>query len=210
MRASVLLLFALGACGSDPVTTDAAAGDTDAAPMHVDDGAPMRRACTNQYGNALSSGYGRLDGYLVAIVQPGGGGCNADSDHVHLQVLAKGSVYDIAVNVGSPGVDDVHTTTRDFSFLPWVEGWHTGVSEDYTARGVHSPDLPAQTRTQIASALTTELANVNHISIFAIGYGPDGAHLVHRNGSGRDGLIMTEPLSRPSHARMFAFSDQTF
>ena len=209
MRAS-LLLFALTACRSDPLTTDAAAVDGDAAPMQVDDGAPMRRPCTNQFGSALSSSYGRLDGYLVAIVQPGGGGCNADSDHVHLQVLAKGAVYDIAVNVGSPGADDVRTTKRDFTFLPWAEGWHTGVSEDYVARGVHSPDLAGQTRAQIASTLTTELATVNHISIFAVGYGPDGAHLVHRNGNGRDGLIITEPLSRPSHARMFAFSDQTF
>ena len=100
--------------------------------------------------------------------------------------------------------------TRDFTFLPWAEGWHTGVSEDYVARGVHSSDLTSQTRAQIASTLTTEIATVNHISIFAVGYGPDGAHLMHRNGSGRDGLIVTEPLSRPSHARMFAFSDQTF
>jgi hypothetical protein len=208
MRA-FLLLFALGACGSESLTTDAATAD-DAGPIVVDDGTPMRRPCTNDFGSALSSSYGRLDGYLVAIVQPGSGGCNADNDHVHLQVLASGSVYDISVNVGSPQVDDVRTTRRDFTFLPWDEGWHTGVSEDYVARGVRSTELVGQTRTQLASTLTTELATVNHISIFAVGYGPDGAHLVHRNGNGRDGLIITQPLSRPSQARMFAFSDQTF
>jgi hypothetical protein len=46
--------------------------------------------------------------------------------------------------------------------------------------------------------------------VFATGYGPDGAHLVHRNGNGRDGLVVTQPLSRPAHVRMFSFSSQTF
>jgi hypothetical protein len=46
--------------------------------------------------------------------------------------------------------------------------------------------------------------------VFAIGYGPDGGHLVHRNGSGRDGLLITKPLATSAHVRMFSFSTQTF
>ena len=81
--------------------------------IHVDDGAPSRVPCTGQFGATMTTVFGRLDGFLVAIVPPGGGGCAADADHLHLQVKANGSVYDLAVNVGTTGMEDVHTTTRD-------------------------------------------------------------------------------------------------
>jgi hypothetical protein len=51
---------------------------------------------------------------------------------------------------------------------------------------------------------------VNHISVFGTGYGPDGAHLIHRNGQGHDGLLVTQPLSTPAHARLFSFTTQAF
>ncbi len=70
--------------------------------------------------------------------------------------------------------------------------------------------MPLETRNQIASDLTAELANVNHISVFGTGYGPDGAHLIHRNGGGHDGLVVTNPLSSPAHARLFSFTNQAF
>jgi hypothetical protein len=92
----------------------------------------------------------------------------------------------------------------------WNEGWHTGTSINYVAMGVHSTDLTPQPSAQNSSEVTTDLASANHISIFGTAYGPDGMHLVHRNLGRNDGLIVTEPLSAPAHARMFAFSDQTF
>ena len=54
---------------------------------NAEDGAPTRLQCTSQFGNKLSStaSYGRIDGYLVAIVAPTNqNGCNADSSHVFL------------------------------------------------------------------------------------------------------------------------------
>jgi len=33
---------------------------------------------------------------------------------------------------------------------------------------------------------------------------------VHRNDFQHDGLLVTEPLSTPVHARLFAFSNQSF
>ena len=48
------------------------------------------------------------------------------------------------------------------------------------------------------------------ISVFGTGYGPDGAHLIHRNGQGHDGLVVTEPLSTPAHVRLFSFTTQAF
>ena len=206
----------LAACGSSPAAVDAAgAGDAhaDAAAMHVDDGTPTRQTCTNTLGSALGSTFGRMDGYLVAIVPPGGGPCNADSTHVHLQVKMTGAIYDIAVDVGGTnGVDDVHTIARDFAMPggPWVEGFHAGIPTDYPSLGVHAVDLVLHTHQEMTSILMTDLATANHISVYATPYGPDGAHLVHRNSGGRDGMIVTEPLSTPSHAQLLSFTSQTF
>lgn len=218
MRACLFVMLA--ACGSSPAASIDAAVDgvhVDAAidalvPMHVDDGTPTRQACTSQFGSALTATFGRLDGYLVAIVPPGGGPCNADSDHVHLQVKANGAIYDVAIDVTSPTVDDVHMGTRDLVMpgAAWSEGWHAGGLVDYPALGVRAADLGLGTKQSNTAALQTDLANANHISVFATGYGPDGAHLVHRNGHGHDGLIITDPLSTPAHLRFISFTSQAF
>src|SRR5258706_15574097 len=127
---------------------------------HGDDGTPTRQACTSAFGSGLTATptFGRLDGFLVAIVPPGGGGCNADQSHVHLQVKMNGAIYDVAIDVtdGQTGVDDVHTTTRDAAMpvdLPWAEGWHTALLADYVAMGVHSTDLALATKAALASTL---------------------------------------------------------
>lgn len=184
---------------------------------HVDDGTPTRQACTSAFGSGLTATptFGRLDGFLVAIVPPGGGGCNADQSHVHLQVKMSGAIYDVAIDVtdGQTGIDDVHTTTRDSAMpvdLPWAEGWHTALLADYVAMGVHSTDLPLATKAELTSTLMTDLATANHVSVYATTYGADGTHLVHRNGGGRDGVIVTEPLSVPAHLRLFSFTNQAF
>lgn len=207
-------LVAVG-CGGSSSTTDAPGTGGDVltldVPVHVDDGAPTRVACTNTFGSELTTQFGRLDGFLVAIVPVGSGGCNGDSDHIHLQVKMHGAIYDVAVNVGTSGATDAGTTTRDVWLgTAWEEGWHTGTSINYTSMGVHSTDITPKLSSQNASEVTSDLANVNHISVFATAYGPDGVHLVHRNSGGHDGLIVTDALSAPVHARMFAFSNQTF
>lgn len=211
-----LLLSLLVACGGSAATPDAPRGDArppaDGSNGSAADGTPTRMPCTSNFGSALSTTFGRLDGYLVAIVPPGTGGCNADRGHVHLQVKVNGAIYDIAVDVGSGSQQDVHTTTRDLP-LPgpaWSEGWHTGVSNSYVAMGVHSGDLQLEDNAQLTSDVMNDLATVNHISVYATGYGPDGAHLVHYNGSQDDGLLVTEPLSNPAHARLFSFTTQSF
>ena len=182
------------------------------------DGTPTREACTSNFGTALpSSGtFGRLDGYLVAIVPPGStSGCNDDDAHVHLQIKMNNAIYDIAIDAtnGSTGVDDVHTGTLDRAMPAgpaWAEGFHTGVSIDYPSLGIHSSSLTLGTKAQIVAAITADLATVNHISIFTTSYGQTGAHLVHRNSGSTDGVLVTEPLSTTPHLRMFSFSDQSF
>jgi hypothetical protein len=203
----------LAACGTSASTIDApGSGDVPLdVPVHVDDGTPTRMSCVNSFGGELTQNFGRLDGFLVAIVPVGASGCNGDSDHLHLQIRMHGAIYDVAVNVGTKGASDVGTTTRELWLADsWEEGWHTGLGINYVAMGVHSTDMPPRPSTQNASDITADLASANHISIFGTGYGPDGVHLVHRNFSSHDGLIVTEPLSAPVHARMVAFSNQTF
>ena len=197
----------------DSHTPDGPGGDAGSST----DGTPMRRPCTSSFGSALSATFGRMDGYLVAIVPPGSssGPCNADLGHVHLQVLINGAVYDVAVNVGTnDATNDVHSTTLDHALLgpAWSEGWHTNVSVDYIALGVHASAMPLRTEAENVSALMTELATANHVSIYATGYSPvpSGAHLVHRNSGVTDGLVVTQPLSPLAHARLFSFTPQTF
>jgi len=184
---------------------------------HADDGTPMRLSCTSQFGNKLSSTatYGRLDGYLVAIVPPSNqNGCNADSSHVHLQIRMMGSVYDVAIDASDAqsGVDDVHTDQLDHDLggPGWAEGWHTDVLNDYVSMGLHSSDLVLHTKAEVVAQINTFLATANHISVYMTTYGPDGGHLVHRNGNGHDGIIVTDPLSQPSHYMVLSFTDQAF
>lgn len=182
---------------------------------HVDDGAPTRKQCTSHFTGTLPGlNFGRMDGYLRAIVPVDSHDCNGDSNHIHLQIEVMATIYDIAVDVTGDDGDDVHTTTRDIDAMPggpWSEGFHTGVLNDYISlAAVHSIDMPLFTKQQMIDALNADLATANHISVYAIPYGPDGAHLVHRNGSGHDGMIVTEPLSSPAHARLLSFTGQSF
>ena len=207
------LVLALAACGGGGHSTVDASSDASA-----DDGTPTRMACTSTFGQALTATatFGRLDGYLVAIVPPSGGNqCNEDTSHVHLQVEMSGDVYDVAIDVtdAQTGVDDVHSATFDRAMpvdLAWAEGWHTGLLVDYVAYGVHSADLPLFAKADLVSTLTSDLASANHVSIYATTYGSDGVHLVHRNGGGHDGAIVTQPLSPTAHVRLLAFTSQAF
>ncbi|MBP9087821.1 MAG: hypothetical protein KBG15_17000 [Kofleriaceae bacterium] len=204
----------IAACSdSSPASADARIIDAavDAARIVVDDGTPMRRACSNTFGTTISNGFGRLDGFLVAIVDPGARNCNGDNDHIHLQILANNKIFDVAVNVA--GSADVMTATRDLPLTgtPWQEGWHTGFALDYTALGLRSSDFTASSQAALVATIKAELASVNHISVYALGYTDGtGVHLIHRNGFNNDGVIVTQPLSRPAKWRMFRFSDQTF
>jgi hypothetical protein len=206
-----------GRVGGDGGMLDARSFDADTNTTSVD-GTPTRQTCTSQFGSALPSSptFGRLDGYLVAILAPGEtSGCNDDDSHVHLQIEMNNAIYDIAIDAtdSATHVDDVHTGTLDVAMPSgpaWAEGFHTDVTIDYPTLGAHSTALPLFSKAQIVSTLTADLATANHISIFTTTYGDNGAHLVHRDGSGHDGLLVTQPLSTPSHVRLLSFTDQTF
>src|SRR5215468_431844 len=94
-------------------TTDGGSGD----------GVPTRIPCTTNLGSALAGTFGRLDGVIVAVEQPGHGGCFADRHHVHIQVLSNGQTYDVAVNTDSGFIAEKNAPLPGG---PWVDGWHRG------------------------------------------------------------------------------------
>jgi len=192
------------------------AQDPVAEPMDLPDGTPTRQACTDSFGHGLTPKFGRLDGYLVSIVAPSSNhACNADSDHVHLQVLMQDSVYDVAVNAGdsSSTMDPVKFMEVDAPSLNgmWEEGWHPNVSFDYVGDlHVHSSHFAAMEIDELAQTLETALEDANHISVYATGYGSDGTHLVHRTNGDTDGALVIRPLSAVPHVLAFCFLDQGF
>ncbi len=179
-----------------------------------DDGVPVRRACTNAFGSALSMVHGRLDGTLVSIVQPGAHGCNGDADHLHLQVQANGGVYDVAINVHdtlNPGNVALLARNGPELFPAWSEGWHPNSRLGYRLVPVSSTDFVPLSPTALAQALTQEFANVNHLTVYGNGYGPTGMHDIHYvDGNQYDGAIITRPLSADSRQLFFRFANDVF
>src|SRR5690349_417423 len=70
-----------GASGTGGAATGGASGAGTSSGTYTGDpadGTPDRQACTGNFGTSLSATHGRMDGYLVSIVQPGGShACNA-------------------------------------------------------------------------------------------------------------------------------------
>jgi hypothetical protein len=212
---------AVDAGASDAVARDIATTDVSSDGSNGDDGPPNRKPCTTSLGSGLTQAFGRIDGYLSAVIIPNQATCKPDNDHVYLQISMSNATYQMAVNVfsnqGDGGVpSEVLYLEKALTALPdgaWQEGWHTGssVTFDYVSNaGVHDTDFTATPLQTLAQTIADRLVNVNHISVFATGYGADGADLVHRNGSSHDGAIVTEPLSATPHALMFHFSNQSF
>ena len=128
-----------------------------------------------------------------------------------------GAIYDVAVTIVSDqgGPDpNVYVLEKDLTLPgdPWSEGWHTtNASLDYvTTLGVHANGFTSVAKATLTQRLTSELANANHISVYATGYGPDGAHKVHRNSANADGAIVINPTAAVSHAFLFHFATQSF
>ena len=215
--ARVFALLLLTGCsspvGSADGSTDADTVAADASTAASTDGTPMRTPCTKQLANKLGASFGRLDGYLRAVIAPGGSGCFADADHVHLQVSTADGSYDIAVNVKDTGGPAVQLDTLDVALPdgPWSEGWHDSATLDYVKLGVRSTDFTPLPAAQLAQRLASELASANHLSVFAVPYSDGtGGHEVHRNHGGDDGALVVRPTDGTAHLLLFHFASQSF
>ena len=97
--------------------------------------------------------------------------------HVHLQVKANGEIYDVAVNVQDPANVDYLAKDMPLPDGAWSEGWHPSQASllDYPTIGVHAGDFTPTAQTDSESALDTELASANHVSISMTGDGTTAA-----------------------------------
>lgn len=212
--ASTLLVLALAACG------DAAAPEvTDAATDAALDAAGKDAACASMFGDALTSAFGRVDGTVVAVVEPGNPRCALPNrDHLVVQVELGGAVYRMVVNVQSNGADPnirVRTATGALPAPAFAPGWHPGLSLDYPRDlGVHSG--AGWEPLDLAAATTWASAPIEvgaPIAVYATSSGGSfaaSAHLVHRNGSNHDGAIVVDPTGTAPRWLLFSFADQTF
>jgi hypothetical protein len=188
---------------------DAAQGAADGTPTYTSACTPL----TQQTGTAINSTHGRLDGYLSYVIPQGGpASCNGDDSHVHLQVRMNGNIYDVAVDIGkTPGDALLYEADMAMPEGPWAEGWHD-VPLSYPQLGIHSTMFTSEVPATLGQKIQSELANVNHVSIFGDGYSTDnGCHDVHyENGKTTDGALIIEPLSATPHILFFRFSTDTF
>ncbi|HEX7604684.1 MAG TPA: hypothetical protein VF316_23860 [Polyangiaceae bacterium] len=226
----VLASSALLACGSggnpgappDPVDASAAdVADVDAAAdaLIADAGADVDKAstCASTFGAALTPSFGRLDGTVVAVVQPKNPTCALpNSTHLVIQVAMGGATYRMVVDIlSTQGSPDVAFFELDAPLAagPWVEGWHTGVALDYVATlNVKSTSFVPVVTTELAAKISAEIDLGAHISVFATSGAtePHSAHLVHRNLPNADGAIVIHPDSAQPHYLLLRFPQQSF
>jgi hypothetical protein len=182
----------------------------DAPAVDSGDGTPTRQACTGNFGAALTTEFGRLDGYIVSIVDVGQSEmtCNGDTSHVHLQVMMMGGIYDVAMNVDGL----FYEMDMAMPSPPWSEAWHGGtIANDYPALGIHSTDFTMLGIAMTGAEVEAELANANHVSIYGTGYGTTGMHDTHYEGHMNDGMVVINPQTPSvSHILFFDFTGDTF
>lgn len=200
---------------------DAALGDDGAPSGDAADGAADKAAsCASTFGSELTNAFGRLDGTVLAIVQPNDQRCAMpNSTHLVLQVTMHGAAYRMVVNVlsESAGTDTrVRYASVEGPSLPggaWSEGWHTGVTVDYVATlGLHStsPEFTPIDQAPLAKMVSDAIAIGDHVSVFATSSGGASAHLVHRNDGATDGAIVLQPEAAKPRWLVFHFLEQTF
>lgn len=204
-----------GGGAPDAGVPDAGGGTPDAGGGGTGDGTPTRQTCTSTFGSAMTATFGRLDGFLVAIVDPNTTtSCRGDDNHIHLQVKVNGGIEDIAVNVASTsGNPDVFFRTASAALRggAWTEGWHPGQTLDYASSlGVSSASFTEETLTQLTASVDNLVANANHVSIFATGFDATGGHLIHREGGSHDGAIVINPTTSNPTYLLFRFSTDSF
>jgi hypothetical protein len=172
-------------------------------------------ACASTFGQALTAGFGRLDGTVLAVVKPTDTQCPMpNSDHLILQVTMNGEAYRMVINIQSTvGDPKVQYLTLDHAPIgpAWSEGWHTGIALDYVQHfGVHAGDFTPYALADLANVVTDAITLGQKVSVFAQTSGGSSAHQIHRNGANVDGAIVLDPDGAKPKVLLFHFADQTF
>jgi hypothetical protein len=192
-------------------------GLPDAGPLLPDGGVDKSASCAATFGNALTAGFARLDGTVLAVVPPNDQLCAApNSTHLVIQLLMNGAAYRMVVDVlSNQGNPDVFFFEQDHALLggAWAEGWHDPSSLDYLQDlGLHSTQFTETNEADVVAKITSELTLGAHLSVFATAgtTEPDSAHLVHRNIPHMDGAIVIDPDGATPHWLFIRFDEQVF
>lgn len=223
----LLLVICLAACDDESGSTDAGANgdsdsgvdgsvlETDAAP----DAEPNQWSqCASTFGDALTAPFGRLDGTVLAVIQPGNEMCpRPNSDHVILEVTSGGEAYRMVINVASTrGTDRDVRLLETHAALPgpaWEDGWHTDAPLDYVnTLSVHSNDegWTAYGLEELSDRVASDITVGQHVSVYASTDGGDSAHLIHRNHTNEDGAVVLDADGENPTWLLFHFATQTF
>lgn len=169
--------------------------------------------CGVTFGTVITPVFGRLDGTILQVLVPTVPACGNDDNHAIVHLSVNGATYQMWVNVGFAAMPDVAFTQRDAALGndPFSEGWHPGFTLDYvTTLGVHSTDFTPTNPDVLSSTLLSLLPVGANVSIYGTGFTTgDGGHLVHFNGNGHDGAVVTSPSTSP-HFLIFDFTNQSF
>lgn len=222
MRAMAVAVVGLVACGGpvvDPTAVDVPA-DVEAAGRLETPTFDKAAACASSFGNALTAAFGRFDGEVTAVLTPADQHCTMpNGDHVIVQARMNGAIYRLVVNVLSNGADpDVRVLrkTAPLSGGPWAEGWHENAVLDYASSlGVHAgrDGFTPMPMAALVEALHESIRLGGKVSVFATSTGGSyshSAHLVHRNGGGRDGALVLNAGSESPEWWLFHFANQSF
>ena len=247
--ASLLIVSAIAGCSSsatpaDPGTADASPVDpsaSDASPVDAgsadgsaQDGGSADKAAecamdAGELGIALTSGHGRVDGTVSAIVPPGDEACpvSANATHMTIEVKVAGKIERVVLTATDTDSSDgkMHFLAKDAPLIgpAWAEGWHTGpdVALDYVnALGVHGPDFKALSMAELTTAVSEPIAIGDRISLVSTVDDKAGtqlygtrSHLVHRysaGGVGADGAVVLHPDTNPKWLLFYYASEANF
>jgi hypothetical protein len=217
-----ILSCLLVACGGSSGTPDGAtpidspAAGSDALPL--DAPAPKAAMCTATFGSDLTPAFGRFDGTVLAIVNPGNEDCPMpNSTHLIVEATIDSVAYRLVVDVLSDqGDPDVYFHELDAPLVgsAWSEGWHTGAALDYVIDLQQtSTAFTSMPEAALVTTISDELDIGAHVSIYATSTAaePNSAHLVHRNVTSQDGAIVIHPDgSGSAHYLLMRFDEQTF
>jgi hypothetical protein len=211
----LLLLFPCIALAAACSATGSVAPPDLASPADL---APIDKAanCASTFGNALTAGFGRFDGTLVAVVPPGHPTCPLpNSDHIVLQIRAGGDIYRMVVNVQSSVASDPNVRYSEKSAPlgapAFADGWHLGVALDYVSTlNAHSTEFTPTPMADLVAQVTARLDLDTPVSVYSTTSGGNSTHLVHRNAPNADGAIVIQPTSSTPTYMLFSFENQTF
>jgi hypothetical protein len=178
---------------------------------------PVKRLpCVQRSGFATdlpTDTYGAIEGELVTIIPPGMKGCPSDTDHVHLQIVVGDKRYDVAMTVDSminaPLAIHLHTlpdSVPDLGFAMAKFDYEKDI-------GTPSADFTPLAKDALATKIIDSLKDAGRVRIFGQTYTDGtGIHLVHRNGTDRDGVLIVHRVEAGGADRAIAlrFSNNVF